>query len=62
MAKLGIPRLVVDKVLNHVSADRSTIAGIYDRHTYSAEKRQALEIWARLLLEIIGGQPARGSD
>jgi integrase len=62
MAKLGIPRLVVDKVLNHVSADRSTIAGVYDRHTYGAEKRQALETWARHLLEIIGDQPARGPE
>ena len=54
MAKLGIPRLVVDKVLNHVSADRSTIAGVYDRHSYGGEKRQALEAWAQHLLTIIG--------
>lgn len=53
MAKLGIARLVVDKVLNHVSADRSTIAGVYDRYSYAAEKRNALERWANRLLAII---------
>jgi integrase len=63
MAKLGIPRLVVDKVLNHVSADRSTIAGVYDRHSYSAEKREALDRWANRLLAIIGSAtgPAQGA-
>ena len=53
MAKLGIPRLVVDKCLNHVSADRSTIAGVYDRYAYDSEKRHALEAWSRLLMDTI---------
>jgi integrase len=54
MAKLGISRLVIDKVLNHVSADRSTIAGVYDRHAYQAEKRHALESWASHLSATLG--------
>jgi integrase len=62
MAKLGILRLVVDKVLNHVSADRSTIAGVYDRYSYSAEKRDALEKWARRLLAIVGDRSDRSPD
>ena len=53
MAKLGIPRLVVDKCLNYVSADRSTIAGVYDRYAYDSEKRHALEAWSRLLMDTI---------
>jgi integrase len=53
MAKLGIARLVIDKVLNHVSADRSNIAGVYDRHAYEQEKRQALERWADSLSCVI---------
>ena len=43
MARLGVPRLVIGRVLNH--ADRGVTA-IYDRHSYLAEKRQALEAWA----------------
>ncbi len=42
MTALGVSRLVVSKILNHV--ERSVTA-IYDRHTYEQEKRQALYIW-----------------
>jgi integrase len=52
MTSAGIPRLVVAKVLNHVSADAGVTA-IYDRHSYDAEKRQALETWARALDAIV---------
>ena len=58
MAKLGIQRLVVDKVLNHVSADRSTIAGVYDRHSYNREKREALVTWSLHLLDILQNSKA----
>jgi hypothetical protein len=50
---MGIPRLVVSKILNHV--ERGVIA-VYDRHTYDPEKRQALEKWSRRLKSIIGLQ------
>lgn len=46
MTGLGIPRLVVSKVLNHVE---SGITAVYDRHSYDSEKRQALEKWERKL-------------
>jgi hypothetical protein len=41
---LGVTRLVVKKILNHVDRD---VTAIYDRHGYDAEKRAALEAWAR---------------
>jgi integrase len=43
MTRLGIPRLHVEKVLNHSTAD---VAEVYDRHDYATEKRTALERWA----------------
>jgi len=43
MTKLGVPRLHVEKVLNHSTGD---IAEIYDRHDYLDEKKVALEKWA----------------
>ena len=58
MASAGIPRLVVSKVLNHVSADASVTA-IYDRHGYDAEKRHALDTWARTLDTIVTAQPGK---
>ncbi len=46
MTALGISRLVVSKILNHV--ERSVTA-IYDRHTYEKEKREALHSWGEYL-------------
>jgi integrase len=43
MAALGINRLVISKILNHVETN---VTAIYDRHGYNAEKRHALEAWA----------------
>jgi len=54
MTALGIPRLVVSKVLNHVERG---VTAIYDRHTYDAEKRHALEAWAAHLETILTGKP-----
>jgi integrase len=42
MASMGIPRLVIGKILNH--ADQGVTA-TYDRHGYDSEKRQALQAW-----------------
>lgn len=53
MTKLGIPRLHVEKVLNHSTGD---IAEVYDRHDYLPEKRAALEKWGAHLQAIIEGR------
>jgi integrase len=58
LGELGFNRLVQDKVLNH--ADR-TVGGIYDRHSYDLEKRQALEAWERRLRMIVLGIEERGN-
>lgn len=50
MTGMGIPRLVVKKILNHVESD---ITAVYDRHSYDREKREALETWGYKLEEII---------
>ena len=53
MTKLGIPRLHVEKVLNHSTGD---IAEVYDRHDYLPEKRAALERWGEHLRAIVEGR------
>jgi integrase len=53
MTKIGVPRLHVEKVLNHSTGD---IAEVYDRHDYLPEKRAALERWGAQLLEITVGR------
>lgn len=49
LAELGISEAVARKVVNHESGK---VDRIYNRHLYSAEKRQALADWERLLLKL----------
>jgi integrase len=56
MADLGIQPHVIEAVLNHVSGHRAGVAGIYNRATYSAEKRQALDRWADHIMAIVEGR------
>jgi integrase len=46
MTAMGVPRLTVAKVLNHVERG---VTAVYDRYGYDREKREALEAWARAL-------------
>ena len=56
MTRMGINRLVVSKILNHVDG---SVTAVYDRYSYDAEKRHALDAWGRRLEEIISGTPAK---
>lgn len=50
MASGGIPRLTISKILNHVER---TVTAVYDRHSYDAEKRAALDWWEVKLKAIL---------
>ena len=54
MAKIGVDLPVIEKVLNHVSGSFAGIVGIYQRHDFAAEKRDALERWATRVATIVG--------
>jgi integrase len=45
MADLGVQPHVIEAVLNHISGHKAGVAGVYNRATYAAEKRQALDMW-----------------
>jgi integrase len=47
LQRLGVRLEVTEAVLNHLSGSRSGIVGVYQRHNYFAEKRDALAAWAR---------------
>ena len=53
LTSLGIPRLVVSKLLNHAEGG---VTRIYDRHSYDAEKRAALLRWEERLSELVTGE------
>ena len=55
LQKLGVRLEVTEAVLNHVSGSRAGIVGVYQKHDYATEKRQALEAWSRRLDAIVTG-------
>lgn len=50
IAKLGVARNIVKKILNHVDND---VTAIYDRHDYDSEIKDALQRWNQILFDII---------
>jgi len=53
MAAMGVSRLTVQKILNHI--DRG-ITAVYDRHSYLPEMAGALNAWAARLDAIVRGE------
>jgi integrase len=57
LQKLGINLQVIEAVLGHTSGSRSGVVGVYQRHSFDAEKRAALEAWGA---HVMGLVEARG--
>lgn len=55
MTALGIPRLIVSKILNH---SENSVTAIYDRHSYDTEKQEALVKWGDYLNQLHCSQVA----
>lgn len=55
LAMLGTPIHVTEKLLNHVSGTLSGVAAIYNRHTYAAEMRAAIDTWEAYVAANITG-------
>lgn len=58
MAQLGVPPAIADKVQDH--AEVRGMGKAYDRHDYLSEKRRALELWEKRLLEIVEARGPSG--
>lgn len=52
MTSMGISRLTVAKILNHMERG---VTAIYDRHSYDGEKQAALNAWGARLEQIVSG-------
>jgi hypothetical protein len=52
MARLGINLPVIEKILNHASGSFAGIVGVYQRHSFADEKRQALERWGAFVADL----------
>jgi integrase len=59
LSDAGVPPHIIDELLNHVSGHKHGVRGVYNRSSYLNERRDALLLWADLLMEIVGEQPAK---
>lgn len=56
MAELGVQPHIVEAVLNHKSGTIRGVGAVYNRYSYEAEKRQALDRWADHLMAVVEGR------
>jgi integrase len=57
LSDAGIQPHIVDELLNHVSGHKHGVRAIYNRSHYLNERRDALLLWANLLMGIVGEKP-----
>jgi integrase len=53
LQRLGVRFEVTEAVLNHLSGARSGVAGVYQRHDWAEEKREALSKWSEALERLV---------
>jgi integrase len=52
LQKLGVNLQTIEAVLGHTSGSRSGVVGVYQRHSFDAEKREALEAWGKHIVTL----------
>ncbi|MBD3775458.1 MAG: site-specific integrase, partial [Rhodobacteraceae bacterium] len=52
--RLGVRFEVTEAVLNHMGGSRSGVAGIYQRHDWKEEKREAMDLWNEYIVTLNG--------
>jgi len=58
LQRLGVRLEVTEAVLNHKSGSTAGIVGVYQRHDYAGEKRDALARWADCVDALVSGRKA----
>jgi len=53
LQRLGIRLEVIEALLNHISGTRAGIVGVYQRHSFMPEMREAVEKWESFLTSLI---------
>jgi hypothetical protein len=53
LQRLGTSLQTIEAVLGHVSGSRRGVVGIYQRHSFDAEKRAALEAWGAGVMALL---------
>ena len=59
LQRLGVRLEVTEAVLNHISGSRAGIVGVYQRHDYFTEKREALDAWAKEVIRLARAEQSK---
>jgi len=59
MARIGVPVVVVEKILAHTGGALAGVAGVYQRHSFLPEMAAALQKWGDHVERLVGGKPAK---
>jgi integrase len=60
IAETGIAQPhIIEAMVNHISGHKAGVAGIYNRATYLAEKRQAFDIWGQYVKDLLAGRKGK---
>ncbi len=62
MQRLDVRFEVTEALLNHVSGSRGGVAGVYQRHDWAGEKREAMDKWSDKLKSLISSIDEVSSD
>ena len=62
LQRLGVRLEVTEACLNHVSGSQSGVVGVYQRHDWLPEKKNAFTAWASHLMAVLEGLTAEGAD
>ena len=50
---------VLEMLVNHVSGSKAGVAGVYNRAVYLNERRQALDLWANHIANLVTGHQTK---
>ncbi|MBR0648111.1 hypothetical protein GXW78_00425 [Roseomonas terrae] len=59
---MGFDAVVADLLLAHQPASLSTVARVYQRHDFAAEREAALKAWAEYIARCATGEDGRAND
>lgn len=62
LARLAVPLRVTEAILNHVSGTGGGIVGVYQRHDYADEKREALSAWGAFVADLVREDATTGGE
>jgi integrase len=59
LARLGVSIAVIEQILNHRGGSLAGVTGVYIRHQFEREKREALQQWADYVERLVDEQLSR---